>query len=129
MTACPALVHDRLPAPQPRPRPQLRLVTVMPRLSPAEAEAVMIGRGDMGRWGWDGSAPQSPLRRLAARIFTWATGIRGVAPLADERLEAFRLFACMVRCNDRRSDAAAARLTALGVHPDVLLQAIRLALS
>jgi hypothetical protein len=98
-------------------------------LSPTERHAVSVGRADAFRMGWDASLPTAAWRRALARLFTRVTGIEPLAPFADARLEALRLFACMIRRDDRRTDAQAARLVAAGFSPAALHQAVGLALA
>lgn len=117
----------RIAEPDSQLRP--RLVSTTGALTASEVQAVLIGRGDASRYGWDGSAPHSPLRRLARRVFARLTGIREVTLLADERLETLRLFACMMRRNDRRAEQVAEQLTLMGMSPGALYQAVGLALS
>ena len=108
-------------------RPVLRLVPPLPGLSAAERQAVEIGRDDAFRHGWNASAAPSLRRRFLA-LFGRATGLPGVTPLADARLEKLRLFASMMRRDDRRLHETADELLADGLNPFALHQAIRIAL-
>ncbi|MDO6414916.1 hypothetical protein Q4F19_11035 [Sphingomonas sp. BIUV-7] len=110
-------------------RPHLRLVEAAPGLTAGERQAVEIGRDDAFRHGWDaGLADRTPGRRLVAAIARWL-GIQGVMPLADPRLERLRLFAAMMRRDDRRVHAMADLLRQDGINPAALHQAIALALA
>ena len=124
-----ALAIDPWTSPKPVSRPHLRLVARTEGLTRREQDAVAVGRRDALAFGWDASLPRSPVRRAAAALFTRLTGIEGVTPFADERLELLRLFACMMRRDDRRADDIATRLLANGVSPEALHHAITLALA
>jgi hypothetical protein len=101
MHAVRTLVSDR-PSRSPS-QPHLRLVPPAGRLTPTERQAVEIGRDDAYRLGWDaGLARTTWINRLIARL----TGIHGATALADQRLEKVRLFAAMMRRDDRRIHAA-----------------------
>ena len=98
-------------------------------LDDREVHAVAVGRADAFRYGWSASPRSSGIgRRLTSWIATLA-GVRRVTPFADERLEALRLFACMMRRDDRRIDDLAARLLAAGFSQAALHQATNLALA
>jgi hypothetical protein len=124
MQAALAFANENIAAPA---RPVLQLVPPSPGLSPAERQAVEIGRDDAFRHGWNGSAGASWKRRFLA-LFGRATGVTGVTPLADRRLEKLRLFASMMRRDDRRLHDTADELLADGLNPFALHQAIRIAL-
>jgi hypothetical protein len=98
-------------------------------LDDREVHAVAVGRADAFRYGWSAAPqPTGPLRRLASWIAT-LVGLQRVTPFADDRLEALRLFTCMMRRGDRRLDDLAARLLAAGFSQAELLQATNLALA
>jgi hypothetical protein len=106
--------------------PHLRLVPSSGRLTPTERQAVEIGRDDAFRLGWDaGLSRTNWVHRVIARL----TGIHGATPLADARLEKLRLFAAMMRRDDRRMHAVADELVAEGLSQGALHQAIALALA
>jgi hypothetical protein len=109
--------------------PRLRFALSDHGLTAREAHAVETGRRDAFRLGWDASLPRSAFRRRLAALFTRLTGIESARPFADERLELLRLFACMMRRDDRRSGDTAERLLLLGVTPAALHQAIARALA
>lgn len=98
-------------------------------LSDREAHAVAVGRADAFRLGWDASLPRSRVRRAIGRWLVLVTGVRPATGFADERLEELRLFAGMMRRDDRRADAVAERLLRLGYSRAALRQAITLALA
>lgn len=108
--------------------PRLRLVPRAERLNGAEQQAVRIGRGDAFRYGWDAGRARGPWQRRCATLLLRLTGLRPVTPLADPRLERLRLFACMMRRDDRGAEAMAAELLADGMSSDALHHAIALAL-
>ena len=96
-------------------------------LNPLELSAAMLARTDAGRYGWDASSSsrgKGRLRDLLARV----TGIKGVTPLADARLEKLRLFACMVRRGDPRMGAVGDDLRGMGYRPQALRHVMTLAL-
>jgi hypothetical protein len=117
-----ALVSDAPSAPA--KRSHLRLVPRVAGLTAAERQAVEIGRDDAFRYGWDAGVRPSRWTRLVARL----TGIRSVMPLADARLEALRLFAAMMRRDDRRVHDLADALLEDGLAEAALHQAVALAL-
>lgn len=79
-------------------------------LGALEWRVVALARREADRFGRAAIAEAGALGRLFARL----TGMRGVARLADERLEALRRFVCLARRGDLRMAAAAATLDALG---------------
>lgn len=130
-----ALRHTRPPARIMPPPPanedhQPLPVTLLPcaTLGRTEIAAVMTGRADATRFGWEATAPARAWRRVATRLLVRLTGADQVRPFADARLEKLRLFAAMIARNDRRGDAMSAELLGLGFTPAMLHQAIRLAL-
>jgi hypothetical protein len=102
MQAARAFANENMPSVQ---RPHLRLVPVELGLSAAERQAAEIGRDDAFRHG-----------------------LPAVTPLADERLERIRLFASMMRRDDRRVHAQAEVLLAEGLSRTALRQVIDVAL-
>ncbi|QJU58029.1 hypothetical protein HL653_09665 [Sphingomonas sp. AP4-R1] len=130
--AVPAPVPSRLPANDPQSagttRAHLRLVAHEAGLTTAERQAVEIGRDDAFRFGWDaGLVGGRAGRRLMAALAGFV-GIRGVMPLADDRLEKLRLFAAMMRRDDRRVHDLGEELRAGGLSAAALHEAITLAL-
>ncbi|WP_293972323.1 hypothetical protein [Sphingomonas sp.] len=110
-------------------RPRLRLVPAAPGLSAMERQAVEIGRDDAFRPGWDASiAAPSWAERVATFLARTRRGMRAVVPLADPRLEKLRLFASMMRRDDRRLHDLADALLADGLSSVALHEAIGLAL-
>ncbi len=97
-------------------------------LDDREVHAIAVGRADAFRYGWSAAPPPSGLRRVASWLAA-LTGIQRVTPFADARLEALRLFACMMRRGDRRLDDLAARLLAADFSQAALHQATNLALA
>ncbi len=97
-------------------------------LDDREVHAIAVGRADAFRYGWSAAPTPSGLRRVASWLAT-LTGVQRVTPFADARLEALRLFACMMRRGDRRLDDLAARLLAAGFSETALHQATNLALA
>lgn len=124
-----ALAFAHEPWPSAPARPRLWLVPAAPGLSPSEQQAVEIGREDAYRLGWDASVAGTSLKRRLIAALSRLTGIEGVIPLADTRLEKLRLFASMMRRDDRRVHALGEHLLADGLSPKALHQAIGLALA
>lgn len=79
-------------------------------LGALEWRVVALARREADRLGRAAIVEAGAVRRLLARL----TGIRGVARLADDRLEALRRFVCLARHGDLRAAAAAAALGAFG---------------
>lgn len=108
-------------APQPRlalvvnnPRAEVAAAPLAPTLSDLERKVVLISRGDRKPLGAFGTAVQ----RIARRAF----GVTIARPLADDRLEALRRFAVVLRHGDGiASDAETARFVAAGY--DIRLKA------
>lgn len=111
-----------------RTRPQLRLVPPLPGLTPAERLAVEIGRDDAFRLGWDAGLAASGWQRGWRRLLVRMTGWQVATPLADARLETLRLFAGMMRRDDRRLHGLAEELLAKGLSKVALREAIGVAL-
>jgi hypothetical protein len=109
-------------------RAHLRLVPSIGGLTPGERHAVEIGRDDAFRFGWDAGLAGAGLPRRLIGALARFTGIKGVVPLADQRLEKLRLFTSMMRRRDRRVDAMGDDLLADGLTPAALHEAIALAL-
>ena len=84
-------------------------------LSDLERRVVHLGRSDADR-GDRGQAG----RTLLARAFAMLTGVRHVQPLAEERLEMLRRFACTTRRGDTMAQALAAELRGCGFSADAL---------
>jgi hypothetical protein len=124
MHAARTLVSDR-PTRSPS-QPHLRLVPSAGRLTPTERQAVEIGRDDAYRLGWDAGLSRAT---WAKRLISRLTGIHGATALADQRLEKLRLFAAMMRRDDRRMHAVADELLVDGLSQGALHQAIALALA
>jgi len=125
MQAARAFANENMPSVQ---RPHLRLVPVELGLSAAERQAAEIGRDDAFRHGWDASIARTAWRRRLGGLFVRMTGLPAVTPLADERLERIRLFASMMRRDDRRVHAQAEVLLAEGLSRTALRQVIDVAL-
>lgn len=124
VVARPRAANDIAPATVP-----LAAVPILSGLDDREVHAVAVGRADAFRYGWNAAAPASGIgRRLVSWIATLA-GIRRVTPFADERLEALRLFACMMRRGERGLDDLARQLLAAGFSQTALHQATNLALA
>ena len=99
------------------------------RLDTQEVHAVVAGRRDAHRLNWDASLPQGRMRKLARRWLRRLTGLEEARPFASERLEALRLFACMLRRDDRRAFAVADRLQTLGLTQTALREAVGITLA
>lgn len=128
--AVPVPVQSRLPAndPQSAARPHLRLVPHAAGLVAAERQAVEIGRDDAFRFGWDAGFADGGAGRRLIMALARCIGLKGVKPLADERLEKLRLFAAMMRRDDRRVHDLGEELRAGGLSAAALHEAITLAL-
>jgi hypothetical protein len=109
--------------------PLLRLVPAEAGLSAAERQAAEVGRTDAFRYGWDAGLARATWRRHLVALVSRVTGLRGVTPLADGRLEKIRLFAAMMRRDDRRLHTIADELIAEGLSRTALRQVIDVALS
>ena len=116
--------------PDPAPSgPCLAVASEKAYLTVEELNAIAVGRADATGYVWHASLPSSVLKRQIRRFVRLLTGIEGANPLANERLEKLRLFACMLRRGDRRFDGFAAELIEQGYQPRALHQAIRAALA
>ena len=91
-------------------------------LSDLERRVVRLGRADAAR-GSPAGARLPALRRLFGSV----TGIHHAQPLAEERLEKLRLYACAVHRGDACAPAIAAELRTLGFSADALGTAMALA--
>ncbi|TVV75157.1 hypothetical protein [Sphingomonas solaris] len=90
------------------------IVPATRHLTTLEERVVMLARRDADRGAFE------PSRSGFARLLTLLTGVEGPQPLADDRLETLRRFACFERRGDRRAQAAAADLIGFGFSPEAL---------
>lgn len=93
-----------------------------PPLTELERRVVHLGRTDAERG--NRSRPRSP--RLSA-LLAALTGVRPVQPLAEERLEALRRYACATRRREAGMPTLADQLRAFGFSADAIGTATALA--
>ena len=90
-------------------------------LSALEQRVVLLAKRDADR------GAIVPRQSGFARLMTLLTGIEGPQPLADDRLETLRRFACFERRGDRRAAQVAADLLGLGFSAEALAGASAIA--
>lgn len=93
-----------------------------PPLTELERRVVRLGRADADRG--NRSRPRSA--RLSALLAT-LTGVRRIQPLAEERLEALRRYACATRRREAGTPTLADQLRAFGFSADAIGTATALA--
>ena len=99
--------HETVPAPR--------------ALTALEQRVVLLARRDADH------GAILPRQTGFAKLMRLLTGIEGPQPLADDRLETLRRFACFERRGDRRASDVAADLLGLGFSPEALAGASAIA--